>query len=116
MTVRVGDVERDHAVALLRQHLLDGRLEMEDYAGRVGAAYAATTQADLDALMTDLPALPASGTPHRNRRHGEMEAPVLGWRPTPERFRDPSTGRIMRVWVDPADGHRHYVAESPTSS
>ena len=45
------------------------------------------------------------------RRHGESEVPAEGWQPTEESFRDPSTGRIMRVWVDPADGSRHYVPE-----
>jgi hypothetical protein len=43
------------------------------------------------------------------RRHGESSVPAAGWQPTEESFRDPSTGRIMRVWVDPADGSRHYV-------
>jgi hypothetical protein len=49
--------------------------------------------------------------PSRNRRHAEVDAPAITWHPTPERFRDPSTGRVMRVWVDPADGRRHYVPE-----
>jgi hypothetical protein len=31
--------------------------------------------------------------------------------PTDERFRDPSTRAIMRVWIDPADQSRHYVPE-----
>jgi len=31
--------------------------------------------------------------------------------PTDERFRDPTTRAIMRVWVDPADLSRHYVPE-----
>jgi hypothetical protein len=48
----------------------------------------------------------------RRRGHGEAEQAQPGWRPTPERFRDPTTDRIMRVWIDPADGARHYVAES----
>jgi hypothetical protein len=34
-----------------------------------------------------------------------------GWMPTKERFIDPSTGRVMRVGVDPADHTRHYVPE-----
>jgi len=37
--------------------------------------------------------------------------PGAGWVPTPERFRDPSTRAIMRVWVDPADLSRHYVPD-----
>jgi hypothetical protein len=32
--------------------------------------------------------------------------------PTSERFRDPSSGTIMRVWVDPADDSRHYVPDA----
>jgi hypothetical protein len=34
--------------------------------------------------------------------------------PTKERFIDPSTQRVMRVWVDPGDHTRHYVAEPAT--
>jgi hypothetical protein len=31
--------------------------------------------------------------------------------PTDERFRDPTTRVILRVWVDPSDQSRHYVPE-----
>jgi hypothetical protein len=31
--------------------------------------------------------------------------------PTAERFRDPSSGVIMRVWIDPSDESRHYVPD-----
>ena len=43
--------------------------------------------------------------------HGEADAAAPDWQPTSERFRDPRTQRIMRVWVDAA-GARHYVPES----
>ena len=33
------------------------------------------------------------------------------FRPTDERFEDPTTGVRMRVWLDPAAGERRYVAE-----
>jgi hypothetical protein len=33
------------------------------------------------------------------------------FRPTDERFEDPTTRRRMRVWADPASGERRYVAE-----
>ena len=33
------------------------------------------------------------------------------FRPTEERFEDPTTGVRMRVWVDPVAGERRYVAE-----
>ena len=44
------------------------------------------------------------------RRHGESDQPESGWTPTDEVFKDPGTGRTMRVWVDRA-GERHYVPE-----
>jgi hypothetical protein len=39
-----------------------------------------------------------------------VDRPRPGWRPTAERFRDPKTRRVMRVWEDGA-GVRHYVAD-----
>jgi hypothetical protein len=45
------------------------------------------------------------------KRHGEVEAPAGHWTRTDELFVDPTTGRRMRVWVDPIDGSRHYVPE-----
>jgi hypothetical protein len=44
------------------------------------------------------------------RRHGESPTAHPDWSPTEERFRDPSTGRLMRVWLD-RQGTRHYVPE-----
>lgn len=46
------------------------------------------------------------------RRHGESSVPAGHWRSTEELFRDPSSGRLMRVWIDPSDGSRHYVPEA----
>lgn len=45
------------------------------------------------------------------RRHGESTLPADGWQRTDEVFVDPTTNRRMRVWVDPVDGTRHYIAE-----
>ena len=45
------------------------------------------------------------------RRHGESAVAADGWDRTDEVFRDLSTGRVMRVWLDPVDGTRHYVPE-----
>ncbi len=45
------------------------------------------------------------------RRHGQSERPAAEWRQTEESFRDPSSGAVKRVWIDPADGSRHYVPE-----
>jgi hypothetical protein len=40
---------------------------------------------------------------------GEPATPAARFRPTDERFVDPTTGVEMRVWVDPATGDRRYV-------
>jgi hypothetical protein len=47
----------------------------------------------------------------RLHRHGQSDVPAPGWQPTDESFRDPSSGRLMRVWIDPGDGSRHYVPD-----
>jgi hypothetical protein len=43
---------------------------------------------------------------------GETEAVEPRFRPTDERFVDPTTQRTMRVLVDPRTGERRYVAEA----
>lgn len=48
------------------------------------------------------------------QRHGEAGAPSEDWTRTDEVFRDPSTGRLMRVWLDTA-GDRHYVPDGAAS-
>lgn len=42
---------------------------------------------------------------------GEPGAPEPRFRPTGERFVDPTTHVAMRVWVDPATGEQRYVPE-----
>ena len=38
MTVRVADADRDRTVALLREHVVDGRLTLDEFSARVGLA------------------------------------------------------------------------------
>ncbi len=38
------------------------------------------------------------------RRHRETDRPQAGWRPTDEVFNDPSTNRVVRVWLVGASG------------
>jgi hypothetical protein len=45
------------------------------------------------------------------RRHRESDRPGPGWRRTGEVFNDPSTNRVMRVWLDEA-GERRYVVDT----
>ena len=90
---------------------------------RVGIVLASTCSDETAAAVSDLALLGrmASGEPSparasrgrlgQRRRHAQQRASAAGWVPAPERFRDPSTRAIMRVWIDPADLGRHYVPE-----
>lgn len=53
--LRIGDSERDEAIALLQQHHAAGRLSNEEFDERMGKALQAKTAADLAALFVDLP-------------------------------------------------------------
>lgn len=63
--VRVSDGDRERTVASLREHLVDGRLSLEEFTQRVSAAYEATTSADLEELERDLPAATPAERPRR---------------------------------------------------
>ena len=53
--LRVGDAERQQAVAALGEHFAAGRLDQDEYDTRVQAAYAGRTRVDLQGLFGDLP-------------------------------------------------------------
>jgi hypothetical protein len=108
--VRLSDADRERLIELLKAHAVAGRLSVAELERRVGVVAAAETDVDVAAAVGDLPPLPAA-TAGRSHRHGETDRPAPDWQPTAERFRDPRSGRIMRVWVDAAGG-RHYVPES----
>jgi hypothetical protein len=109
---RLSEHDRDELIDLLARHSAEGRLSNEELERRVGAAYEAQSRDDARALLADLP--PLSAEPRRARRgrgHAETNLPHISWLATDERFRDPTTQRIMRVWVDPSDGSRHYIPD-----
>ena len=58
-TLRASDADRERVVDLLRAHAAEGRLEAEELAERVEAAYRSKTVGELDELTRDLPALDA---------------------------------------------------------
>jgi hypothetical protein len=113
----VGEADRERLVGLLREHYATGRLDLDDLRHRVGVVLGAAYADEAAAALAGLPPL-AVGEPGADRgrrahrgRHAQAAEPGPGWVPTPERFRDPSSGRVMRVWTDPADGSRHYVPD-----
>ena len=71
---RIGDAERERAVAAIGEHYAAGRLDHDDLEERMEAAWRARTQADLAVLFTDLPgpspvAPPAPGRARDARGH-----------------------------------------------
>ena len=56
LTQRVADADRDRTVNALREHVVEGRLTLDEFSERMGAALQARTRGELDAVMADLPA------------------------------------------------------------
>jgi len=112
--VRLSDADRELLFETLNRHAAAGRLDLPELERRVAVVAAAQTREDVNAVIADLPPLARAAQPERRPRrgrgHGDADRPALEWQPTNERFRDPRTGRVMRVWVD-TEGGRHYVAD-----
>ena len=106
----------DAAAADLGRHYMAGHLEAGELDERLGRLYeepesAAALLGDLPGLEAAAPAPVAGRKGWWRRRHGESEGARPGWLPTSERFLDPTTDRLMRVWLDPETRTRHYVPE-----
>lgn len=84
---RIGDVERDAAIAALGEHYAAGRITKEEYDERSGFALRARTAADLKPLFVDLPSSVRSGA---GARAGRDSRTGREW--------EPRTGR-HRPWV-----------------
>ncbi len=121
--MRLGDSERELLLDVLKQHAAAGRLDVAELERRVELIARAQTREEAAPALGDLPPLPSrspagsSSSAGRRRAstrwgkgHGEADTPAAEWQPTTERFRDPKSGRVMRVWVDRGGG-RHYLAD-----
>jgi 3'-phosphoadenosine 5'-phosphosulfate (PAPS) 3'-phosphatase len=111
----VTDQEQNKLLEALHRHLDAGRLDLEQFDARAARLYCAKSRAEARATLDGLPLLeaPASRARRTRRRRGEGEPVQPHWVATDEVFRDPTSGRVMRVWVDPVDGTRHYAENGP---
>lgn len=64
---RVSEDEREQAIDALRDHLLEGRLSLEEFSERAGLALRAVVERDLDLLRADLPRRDPPTAPGRKR-------------------------------------------------
>ena len=71
-SLRVPDADREALVIRLQAAVGEGRIDLDEFGQRAGAAYAAVTRAELDVLVADLPA----------RAHRPVE--IVGRRPQEE--------------------------------
>ena len=113
---RITEADRERLITLLREHYARGQLDLDELERRVGTVLSAQYLDEAAPAVADLPALgttQATGSrPVRQRRgHAHAASPAAGWIPTDERFRDPATRAVIRVWSDPSDQSRHYVPE-----
>ena len=76
-SVRISDAERDQAVITLREHLLAGRLTLEEFSERVDATLRAKVADDLAWVQEDLPEVFVQ-TADARRKPPRFTAALLG--------------------------------------
>jgi hypothetical protein len=112
------DSDRERLFTRLKAGAAAGAISVEELERRVEVVARARTREEAVAAIADLPPEPVGpgdtaskpAAAGRRRGHGHADRPGPDWRATSERFRDPRSGQVMRVWEDPA-GQRHYVPE-----
>jgi len=69
--LRASDDDRERVASEIREHFALGRLDADELSTRLGRAYAAETERELEALRADLPRLlpPADATRRGPRAH-----------------------------------------------
>src|SRR5258708_29272300 len=93
-SLRVSDADREQTVILLREHLLAGRLTLEEFSERIEAALNAGVRRELAAVQEDLPAV-SSAVARSGRKPTRLTPAVLGHVVRRGRLR-------LRGWTFPA--------------
>jgi hypothetical protein len=76
--LRIGDAERDRAIAALGDHFAAGRLNTEEFEQRVDQAITARFNEDLEPLFVDLP---RTAEPNVESRSHQRSDAHLAWSP-----------------------------------
>ncbi len=110
--VRASDAERERAVAALREHCAEGRLDLEEFSSRVGEVYSARTSGELEKALRELPPLAA---PMR-RRPKRLTLAVFGDFERKGRWRVPRRTFVLSTFSDVDVDLRHAVVEKPIAT
>lgn len=91
--LRIGDADREAAVADLGEHYAQGRLTKEEYDERSDAVWSARTRSDLAPLFADLPGSAYAGAQRTPAPPGRSWVPAQG-RPGRVPGRVPATAGV----------------------
>jgi hypothetical protein len=76
--LRVSDADRERVSLVLREHTVAGRLTLDEFSERIELAYAARTEAELEAVTADLPAHAEGQPPARRHKPNRFLAVMFG--------------------------------------
>ena len=76
--IRASDADRELVIARLQRALGEGRIDLDEYGQRAGAAHAGVTTAELDLLVADLPGAPQPSGEIVGARTPESPSLVFG--------------------------------------
>lgn len=76
--LRASDADREHVAEILREETAQGRLDVEESAHRLTAAYGATTKVQLEQLIADLPQPASIDTTDLTRSNAPTVALIAG--------------------------------------
>jgi hypothetical protein len=98
--LRASDAERDHTAGLLRQHAINGRLTLEEFAHRLDLAFEARTRDELEALTHDLPGQALEVQPRKRRRPKRFTGAVFASVERKGRWRVPRFASLLVFFGD----------------
>lgn len=97
-SIRAGDTDRDRVVSLLGDHLVAGRLTLDEFTERVDLTHAARTLHELEEVTRDLPATQAAPAAATSRRRAPRWAiGVMGSVEKRSRWRVPESLNAVAV-------------------
>jgi uncharacterized protein DUF1707/cell wall-active antibiotic response 4TMS protein YvqF len=113
--IRVSDAEREQAIVLLREHLLAGRLTLEEFTTRVEAALGARVGTDLARVQADLPRV-AAPEPGSRRRAARLTTGLFGHTARRGRLRLRGWTTAVTVFADVDLDLREAVIATPRTT